>query len=148
MDWWDDATFQPSQIGDRPLKMDELGSIRVHCVPAQHNSARTGVDKCSSLWAGFVIEQFAHDPSPAPKRAAVYFAGDTGYRADNSGPVCPAFAEIGSKYGPVDFAAIPIWRGGTLSFISSWGLRVCLHIVSHFKLSRLTVRYRDHRPQQ
>ena len=29
-----------------------------------------------------------------------YFAGDTGY--------CSAFKQIGRKYGPIDFAAIPI----------------------------------------
>ena len=46
--------------------------------------------------------------------------------------------EIGSKYGPFDFAMIPIWRGGTFSFIARLGFRVrfCLPS-SHFDL-RLT----------
>ena len=49
---------------------------------------------------------------------------DTGYRASKEGPTCPVFKQIGEKYGGIDFAAIPIWRGGTLSFVSSFGLRV------------------------
>lgn len=49
---------------------------------------------------------------------------DTGYRAVKDGPTCPVFKQIGDKFGGVDFAAIPIWRGGTLSFVSSFGLRV------------------------
>ncbi len=40
-----------------------------------------------------------------------------------SGP-CLIFKEIGSKYGPFDIAIIPIWRGGTLSFIARLGFRV------------------------
>jgi len=32
--------------------------------------------------------------------------------------------EIGSKYGPFDIAMLPIWRGGTLSFIARLGFRV------------------------
>lgn len=124
LDWWDEATFLPSQIGGRNEELNKKGSVRISCVPAQHNSARTGIDKCTTLWAGFVTEQFANDSSSAPKRTSIYFAGDTGYRADSTGPTCPAFRSIGEKYGPIDFSAIPIWRGGTLSFISSWGLRV------------------------
>jgi hypothetical protein len=47
-----------------------------------------------------------------------YFAGDTGYRSIPRGttdltqldklPYCPAFKEIGDKYGPFQFASIPI----------------------------------------
>ncbi|KAF8515692.1 Metallo-hydrolase/oxidoreductase [Hysterangium stoloniferum] len=36
-------------------------------------------------------------------------------------------SEIGEKYGPFDLAMLPIWRGGSLSFIASMGLRVCHH---------------------
>ena len=32
--------------------------------------------------------------------------------------------EIGEKLGPFDVAMIPIWRGGSLSFINTIGLRV------------------------
>lgn len=123
-DWWEEVTLQPSEIGGRPEAMDELGSLRISCVPAQHNSARTGWDKGASLWAGFVIEQFACKPSEAPSRTCIYAAGDTGYKAEEDGPVCPAFEQIGERYGPMDLSLIPIWRGGTLSFVSYLGLRV------------------------
>ena len=36
--------------------------------------------------------------------------------------------EIGSKYGPFDIAMLPIWRGGSLSFISRLGFRVRLSL--------------------
>jgi N-acyl-phosphatidylethanolamine-hydrolysing phospholipase D len=77
LDWWDEITFQPSEINSTTYsnKHDKLGSIRISCVPAQHNSARTGWDKCMTLWAGFVVEQFACKPSEAPSRTTVYFAG-------------------------------------------------------------------------
>ena len=90
LDWWDEETFQPSEIYSTPSsstssdstptseelnELDELGSLRISCVPAQHGSARTGWDKCTTLWAGFVIEQFACKPSEAPSRTTVYFAG-------------------------------------------------------------------------
>jgi hypothetical protein len=51
---------------------------------------------------------------------------DTGYMTE-TGP-CPAFKEIGEKYGPFDVAMVPIWRGGSLSFISAIGLRVRVQI--------------------
>lgn len=54
------------------------------------------------------------------------FSSDTGYRSNSFGPVCPAFEEIGSRFGPLDLAFIPIWRGGLLSGLSRIGLRVCL----------------------
>ena len=38
------------------------------------------------------------------------------------------YVEIGEKYGPFDVAMLPIWRGGTLSFIARIGLRVSSHI--------------------
>lgn len=155
MDWWDESSFQPSEIDSITFEpssrrsssdtldhkevgsgrnssdaqhthdFDKLGSLRISCVPAQHNSARTGFDKNSTLWCGFVVEQFAHSSSStAPERTTIYFAGDTGYKAEGDGLGCPAFKAIGEKYGPMDFATIPIWRGGTLNFVSYMGVRV------------------------
>ena len=40
--------------------------------------------------------------------------------------------EIGSKYGPFDFAMIPIWRGGTFSFIARLGFRVRFCLTSSY----------------
>jgi len=44
----------------------------------------------------------------------VWFGGDTGYRTvrdgedENKVPVCPAFRQIGEKFGGFDLALIPI----------------------------------------
>jgi N-acyl-phosphatidylethanolamine-hydrolysing phospholipase D len=38
--------------------------------------------------------------------------------------VCPIFKDIGQKLGPFDMSFVPIWRGGTLGFISHLGLRL------------------------
>jgi len=44
----------------------------------------------------------------------LYFAGDTGYHTVRDGkdedkfPVCPAFAEVGERFGGVDVALLPI----------------------------------------
>ncbi|GAA6024791.1 hypothetical protein JCM10207_005587 [Rhodosporidiobolus poonsookiae] len=60
------------------------------------------------------------------RRGAVYHAGDTGYRLlASSSTVCPAFRRIGDLYGPFEQSWVPLWRGGTLGFISAVGLRLC-----------------------
>lgn len=71
MDWWEDQSFQGQVL------THGLGKVKITCVPAQHESARTGVDKKHALWAGFVIEQFAkrEKGAIAPERTVVYFAG-------------------------------------------------------------------------
>lgn len=35
--------------------------------------------------------------------------------------------EIGERFGPINLAMLPIWRGATLSFIARMGLRVSSH---------------------
>lgn len=134
MDWWDSKLFSDG--------------IEMVCTPAQHNSGKflavsrsialqhgflgRGLhDQCKTLWASWVVRRSS---------VSVYHAGwvrsyfelhcyssdscfrDTGY-ATASGP-CPAFAEIGEKYGPFDLAMIPIWRGASLSVLGQLGLRV------------------------
>lgn len=72
MDWWDEQVFNNDFLTHR------LGKIKITCVPAQHESARTGIDKKAALWAGYVIEQFGdkdREECTAPDRTAVYFAG-------------------------------------------------------------------------
>lgn len=72
MDWWDEKHFNNDFLTHR------LGKIKITCVPAQHESARAGIDKKAALWAGYVIEQFGDKEKPdciAPARTAVYFAG-------------------------------------------------------------------------
>ena len=81
---------------DDVVELDWWGSrqeaqLTIHFVPAQHWSARTRLDRNESLWGGWVIEHAGF---------RFYFAGDTGYSKD--------FEDIGSKFSPIDLAAIPI----------------------------------------
>jgi L-ascorbate metabolism protein UlaG (beta-lactamase superfamily) len=109
-DWW--AEWESKIKGQ---------SIKVTCVPAQHNSARSGLDKNQTLWSGWVIERYDN----STRRGAIYHAGDTGYRRLKDSPItCPAFKEIGSKFGSFDISFIPIWRGGSLGVLSYWGLKL------------------------
>jgi N-acyl-phosphatidylethanolamine-hydrolysing phospholipase D len=68
-----------------------IGSVDVHCVPAQHFSGRSLGDGNKTLWAGWVVV--------GPTRR-FYHAGDTGYFA--------GFRDIGAEFGPIDMAALPI----------------------------------------
>ncbi|KAF7376897.1 Zn-dependent hydrolase oxidoreductase family [Mycena sanguinolenta] len=87
-------------------------------LPRLHFTGRGLRDRFKSLWGGWVVEAVPSesDPTDAATPARVYFGGDTGYRAVNSStddddadlPVCPAFAEIGDRWGAFDFAMIPI----------------------------------------
>jgi N-acyl-phosphatidylethanolamine-hydrolysing phospholipase D len=131
LDWWDKREFSPLDFG-RAVKeatADEI-ILRISCVPAQHTSGRGALDKDATLWCGWVIEQLhcSKDEVSAPtsrRIGSIYHAGDTGYRKlATSDVVCPAFKEIGTKFGAFDLAFIPIWRGGTLGFFSNWGLKL------------------------
>jgi N-acyl-phosphatidylethanolamine-hydrolysing phospholipase D len=65
--------------------------VEFHLVPVQHWSARTAWDRNQTLWGGWMLEH----PS-----MRFFFAGDTGYSQD--------FADIRSRFGPIDLAAIPV----------------------------------------
>ncbi|GAA6049778.1 hypothetical protein JCM3770_002156 [Rhodotorula araucariae] len=60
------------------------------------------------------------------RKGAIFHAGDTGYRRHRrcEHPVCPVFDEIGLRFGPFDISFVPIWRGGSLGFVSAIGLRL------------------------
>jgi len=65
--------------------------VRVHCLPAQHWSARGIGDERQSLWASWAV---------VADERRFYFAGDTGY--------FDGFARIADVLGPFDLAAVPI----------------------------------------
>jgi len=69
----------------------ELGDVSITALPAIHWSKRTAFDTNRSLWAGFLIEA---------EGLRVFFSGDTAYG--------PMFADIGERYGPIDYALVPI----------------------------------------
>jgi L-ascorbate metabolism protein UlaG (beta-lactamase superfamily) len=140
LDWWDNWEGQFGDGSKRSFttsskeRSDNTSSFKVSCVPTQHTSGRAGWDKDSTLWSGWVIERFVtsiDELSPSPQKTrqgAVYHAGDTGYRrTTKSEIICPAFSEIGAKFGGFDLSFIPIWRGGSLGFISYVGLRLSHH---------------------
>jgi L-ascorbate metabolism protein UlaG (beta-lactamase superfamily) len=76
LDWWQAEVWR-----DR----------RVHCVPAQHFSARTPFDRNRTLWCGWAIES---------RHGSIYFAGDTGF--------CDVFSEIRKQLSPIRLALLPI----------------------------------------
>lgn len=124
MDWWDGWSGFRSKQGEGSAS----SIFRFSCVPAQHNSGRNGLDQASTLWCGWVVERFIDNGSGKTRMGAIYHAGDTGYRRSSSSKdVCPAFREIGTRFNGFDLAFIPIWRGGSLSWISYVGLRLHHH---------------------
>jgi N-acyl-phosphatidylethanolamine-hydrolysing phospholipase D len=73
-----------------------VAGLRIHCVPSQHFSGRGLRDRNKRLWCGWVVETERAEGASS----RFYFAGDTGF--------FPGFAEIGSRLGPPDLAALPI----------------------------------------
>ena len=123
LDWWEDAdlTLTPknppakSQEDPQPIK------ARISCLPCQHSSGRTALDRDTTLWCSWGVSSSGGLAPSSPARS-VYFGGDTGYRSvpyiqrdrDDWGPefahlpVCPQFAQIGQHRGPFDLGLIPI----------------------------------------
>ncbi|TCD66920.1 hypothetical protein EIP91_000759 [Steccherinum ochraceum] len=112
LDWWEDCTVtisvSSSSTSSSTLTVTDV-QFKLTCTPAQHTANRTLLDRWTTLWASWTLEDLT---CPGGKNA--YFAGDTGYRTVRKGedpesvPTCPAFKEIGEKLGPFDLAMIPI----------------------------------------
>ncbi|KLO19612.1 Metallo-hydrolase/oxidoreductase, partial [Schizopora paradoxa] len=120
LDWWDEKVLpHPNH------PQDEDKSITITCTPAQHTSGRSVMDRNTTLWCSWAIRQKSKGEDGKTLSANIFHAGDTGYMTPR-GP-CPVFKEIGERLGPFDLAMIPIWRGGTLGFISQLGLRLTHH---------------------
>jgi N-acyl-phosphatidylethanolamine-hydrolysing phospholipase D len=103
MDWWESTQF---------TNTEKEKQAQVVFVPCQHFSGRSLTDRCQTLWGSWVVIGPNH---------RMYFAGDTGITSIPSGvtlaeeisspekfPMCPAFEQIGKKYGPFDLGCIPI----------------------------------------
>lgn len=75
--------------------------LEIHCVPAQHWSARTPWDRNQTLWSGWVVKG---------RGLSFYFSGDTGYS--------PRLQEIASRLGSPDLAALPIG-----AYLPRWFMR-------------------------
>lgn len=70
---------------------NRYNGVEFVCLPAQHFSGRSVNDRDKRLWASWLIQS---------KERKIYFGGDSGY--------FPGYLEIGERYGPIDFAALPI----------------------------------------
>ncbi|KAJ7230014.1 N-acyl-phosphatidylethanolamine-hydrolyzing phospholipase D [Mycena pura] len=109
LDWWDARRVAA------PVSASHTAAFDVTFTPGQHFTGRGLTDRFKSLWGGWVVEGVS-SAEEASGGARVYFAGDTGYRSVPSNsddgpetlPVCPAFAEIGARWGAFDLALIPI----------------------------------------
>ncbi|KAK4146038.1 beta-lactamase superfamily domain-containing protein [Dichotomopilus funicola] len=132
MDWWQqaDLTLRRDRMGETPgAKTKEANTTavtatdvkedpdvilaRISCLPCQHSSGRTGLDRDHTLWASWSVHSGGK---------SVFFGGDTGYRtvpklaptindygpAYSSLPRCPQFKQIGALRGPFDLGLIPI----------------------------------------
>ena len=75
LDWWQKTSWR---------------NIDIHCVPAQHFSARTPFDRDRTLWCGWIF---------GSQGGQIYFAGDTGFG--------PHFAQIASRFPPPRLALLP-----------------------------------------
>jgi N-acyl-phosphatidylethanolamine-hydrolysing phospholipase D len=105
LDWWDNRTVAvelPNAVETgAPLRAE----FTLTCTPCQHFTGRGVLDRFKTLWSSWVVESGA---------VKVFFGGDTAYRTVFDGeneddvPVCPAFKEIGDKFGGFDLALIPI----------------------------------------
>lgn len=94
LDWWNEH--------------NEMGT-RFICTPSQHYSIREGTLWCS--WAVVTpYHRFLY--CGATGYRSVDREGDDGERYESrvriGGPVCPAFADIGRRFGPFDTAFLPI----------------------------------------
>ena len=118
LDWWEsrrvevNASTTSKEADAASVETPKL-AFDVTCTPAQHFTGRGLHDRFKTLWASWAVTEVVA-PSASNEGVKVFFAGDTGYRAVRDGqdedkvPTCPAFKEIGERFGGFDFAMIPI----------------------------------------
>lgn len=113
MDWWESRKVEVDVTASS--SSSSQFAFEVTCTPAQHRSGRGIRDQMKTLWASWAVREIVPTGSPTEREGVkMFFAGDTGYRNVSEGdkeeevPTCPAFREIGQRFGSFDFAMIPI----------------------------------------
>ncbi|TXT03837.1 hypothetical protein VHUM_04358 [Vanrija humicola] len=148
LDWWLEALVSFPADGSAPEAVDSTYppppdsaptvnpaaalTLKVAFTPAQHRSGRGVFDHMTSLWGSWAVGVVGSDNAAAALKPGmagwtdfkVYFGGDTGYRyatapENDSTAVCPAFKEIGQRYGPFSLALLPLSTGSSLPFLRS-----------------------------
>ena len=74
LDWWQHTA---------------IGSLKIHAVPARHNSSRGWRDFNKTLWAGYIIQTPQH---------TIYFSGDSSYGSH--------YRQIGQRFPKIDLALV------------------------------------------
>jgi N-acyl-phosphatidylethanolamine-hydrolysing phospholipase D len=131
LDWWEDREISvqlAAAKGETTSSNTVTAQFRLTCTPSQHRSARGVFDMMHSLWSSWALEELPVTAGSASSKAGfkVWFAGDTGYRHVENGqdedsvPYCPAFKEIGDKFGVFDLGLIPIGAYNPRQETSSW----------------------------
>ncbi|EJC99211.1 Metallo-hydrolase/oxidoreductase [Fomitiporia mediterranea MF3/22] len=142
LDWWEGRRVEvevgsssSSKDGDKSKSATATVAFDVTCTPSQHQSARSIHDRFRTLWGSWVVQEVLpqsdsksisteSDAKSQQEGMKVYFAGDTGYRTVQKGededevPFCPAFKEIGERWGSFDLALIPIGAYEPREFMS------------------------------
>ncbi|KAM0756264.1 Metallo-hydrolase/oxidoreductase [Meredithblackwellia eburnea MCA 4105] len=113
LDWWDerDVTVTTQGVGEDKVQ----ANLRVTCTPCQHFTGRFVHDHFHTLWASWAVELLPNAGAVSASGPRVWFGGDTGFKSVPRGvkteeglPTCPAFKEIGAKFGSFDLSMIPI----------------------------------------
>jgi L-ascorbate metabolism protein UlaG (beta-lactamase superfamily) len=76
LDWWQSFAWR---------------GLSMHCVPAQHFSARTPFDRNKTLWCGWMLDN---------EEGSIYFAGDSGFGS--------LFEEIAASFPRIRLSLLPI----------------------------------------
>lgn len=85
---------------------------RIVCVPAQHHSARTGMDRCKMLWCGFTVIAPLPTPTPTPTPATALTGTTTASPAHASATASDALHAGGASGGAGAVASAVAAVGG------------------------------------
>ena len=105
LDWNENAVLSDPQ--------ERRPALEMTCLPCQHFTSRGLSDRNKTLWSSWLCSTTTSSSSSpssvsshqSPSSFKFYFTGDSAY----CGKV---FKSIGERYGPIDFAAIPIGAYG------------------------------------